>query len=263
MLRNFLRFPLPRFQKAFVSLVWVWLPVCLAAQAASASTGLEMSLQETYAARESEAPEFQASRTVQTAERLAAADSARPPAVPSDSSQAASEVQADPLLPEILSPGEKLMWGEHGFMRVIGAFPLTEESREKELQLRRTMLTVHQIGGFLTLASMVATDYCGQMIVNGESGYEGAKSTLAWTTVGAYFATASLSLLSPPPVIRRPGWSSVSTHKALAWVHFTGMIITPLLGTMIEDKHDLRLYHQISGYVTTAAFAGAMFVITF
>jgi len=181
----------------------------------------------------------------------------------SDAAPAPASLASDPLLPEILSPGEKLLWGRHGFMRAIGAFPLTEESREKELSLRRNMLTAHQIGGFFTLASMIATAYCGQMIVNGETGYEDAKSVLAWTTVTAYFTTAGLSLLTPPPVVRRSDWNSVSTHKALALVHFTGMILTPLLGTMIEDDHDVQTLHQISGYATTVAFAGAMLVITF
>lgn len=173
------------------------------------------------------------------------------------------EVQADPLLPEILSPGERLFWGERGLMRVIGAFPLNEESREQELILRRGLLTAHQIGGFLTLASMIATAYAGQMIVNGDNSYETAKTRLAWTTVGAYFTTASLALLSPPPLLRRAGWSSVSTHKALAWVHFTGMVVTPLLGVMVDGDRDRQMLHQVSGYVTTAAFAGAMLVITF
>jgi hypothetical protein len=189
------------------------------------------------------------------------ADSGRAAA---DSSRPAASLE-DPLLPAILSPGEKVMWGEHGLMRITGIFPLTEASRENELILRRYMLTAHQIGGFITLASMLATVYVGQTIINGNESQSrlDLKSTLAWTTVGTYFTTASLSLLSPPPLVRRPGWSSVSTHKALAWVHFTGMIITPLLGTMIEDKQNLRLFHQISGYTTTVAFAGAMLVITF
>jgi hypothetical protein len=148
-------------------------------------------------------------------------------------------------------------------MRIVGAFPLTEESRERELMLRRGMLTAHQVGGFLTLASMIATAYCGQMLINGESGYEGPKKLLVKTTLAGYFSTAALSLLSPPPVIRRSGWNSVSTHKALAWVHFTGMVVTPFLGYLMDDDEDVRTLHQISGYATTAAFAGAMFVITF
>jgi hypothetical protein len=167
------------------------------------------------------------------------------------------------LLPEILGPGERMFWGEHGLMRTIGAFPLTEESRENELLLRRGMLTAHQVGGFITLISMLATVYYGQMILNGEDGYEEGKTTLAWTTVSLYSVTAALSLLSPPPLIRRKGWSSVSTHKALAWAHVTGMILTPVLGTMLDDRDDLRAFHQISGYATTAAFAAAMLVVTF
>lgn len=168
----------------------------------------------------------------------------------------------DPLLPDIMSPGEKLMWGEHGWMRAIAGLPLNEESREKEMGIRRTMLTLHQVGGYVTLASMIATAFCGQMIVNGHESYEDAKGTLAWTTVGLYFTTAALSLLSPPPIIRRPGFSSLTVHKTLAWVHFSGMIITPILGTFIEDERKVRIFHQTAGYVTTAAFAGAMLSIT-
>jgi hypothetical protein len=71
--------------------------------------------------------------------------------------------------------------------------PLDEESREKELVLRRAMLTAHQVGGFLTLGSMAATAYCGQMILNGESGYGGAKQTLVVTTIAGYFTTAAFA----------------------------------------------------------------------
>ncbi len=169
----------------------------------------------------------------------------------------------DPLLPDILSPGERLLWGEHGWMRSLAGLPLNEESREKEMGIRRTMLTLHQVGGYVTLASMLATAFCGQMIINGHGSYEDYKAPLAWTTVGLYFTTAAFSLLSPPPVLRRPGFSSLTVHKTLAWVHFSGMLITPLLGTLIEDEHKVRIFHQTAGYVTTAAFAGAMISITF
>lgn len=168
----------------------------------------------------------------------------------------------DPLLPAIMSPGEKLMWGEHGWMRSIAGLPLNEDSREKEMGIRRTMLTLHQIGGYTTLASMIATCYVGQMIINGHESYEDIKVPLAWTSVGLYFTTASLALLTPPPIIRREGFSSLTVHKGLAWVHFTGMIITPILGTFIEDERKVRIFHQVSGYTTTAALAGAMISIT-
>jgi hypothetical protein len=193
----------------------------------------------------------------------------------------AQSEQANPayaLLPDVMSPMEKVFWGERGLMRGMG-YPLTQESREKELGLRRGMLTAHQIGGFLTLASMAATVVTGQILINGQSegeghtghahgtehdhGVHGLKTTLAWTTVGLYSTTAILSLFTPPPLIRNKNWNSLSWHKGLAVVHFTGMFITPFLGMMIEDNHDLQTFHQVSGYMTLAALTGAMVVVTF
>jgi hypothetical protein len=70
-------------------------------------------------------------------------------------------------------------------------------------------------------------------------------------------------MITPPPTVRRKQWSSISWHKALAAVHFTGMIVTPILGSQIEDDYDKRHLHQYAGYTTLAAFAGAMMVVTF
>ncbi|MBW8886580.1 MAG: hypothetical protein JF616_02380 [Fibrobacteres bacterium] len=180
----------------------------------------------------------------------------------------------DPLLPAIMSPGEKLMWGKNGLMRKIGAFPLTEESREKEMSLRRTMLTVHEIGGFITLASMLTTVVYGQLTLNGNLSLGETHQAWATATIISYFTTASLSLLSPPPMVRRNEWNTVSIHKGLAIIHFTGMILTPLLADGIAQEErgssspakinrDKAHIHQISGYITTATFAAAMMVITF
>src|SRR5687768_2185257 len=49
---------------------------------------------------------------------------------------------AEELLPEVMSPMEKIFWGRQGWMRGLG-YPLDRDSREKELALRRTMLTAH------------------------------------------------------------------------------------------------------------------------
>lgn len=201
-----------------------------------------------------------------------------PASIPSSSApvdSAAALIPTDPLLPEVLSPGEHLMWGQHGFMRIIGAFPLTEESREREMGLRRAMLTVHEIGGFTTLAAMIATATYGQLTLNGYHSLGDTHMALADVTIGAYFFTAAMSLLSPPPMIRRKEWNSVSIHKGLAIVHFTGMILTPLLadGVAMNERgtgksglqidRDKAHIHQVSGYITTAAFAAAMVAVTF
>jgi hypothetical protein len=164
-----------------------------------------------------------------------------------------------------------MMWGEHGLMRLIGAYPLTEDSREREIRLRRTMLTAHEVGGFLTLASMIATVTFGQMTLNGREDLGETHETLAGVTIGSYFLTAALSLMSPPPMVRRKEWNTISIHKGLALVHFTGMVLTPLLADGIAGEggnqgridRDKARVHQVSGYITTAAFATAMLVVTF
>lgn len=185
-------------------------------------------------------------------------------APPPDTSAAAGEapVAAQDLLPEVMGPMERVLWGRAGLMRHLG-MPLDEETREKEVFLRRGLLTAHQVGGFFTLAAMSATAFTGQQILNGRDNLGDRKRLLVNTTIYSYFLTAALAMAAPPPMMRRPQWSSISWHKALAAVHLTGMLITPILGGQIEDDYDRRHLHQISGYVTLAAFTGAMLVVTF
>jgi hypothetical protein len=182
------------------------------------------------------------------------------------------------LLPDNMSFMERGLWGESGILRGIGiASPLTPEVRKHELALRRTMLTMHQIGGFLTLGSMITAVYFGQRSLNdpntGQKNdpYRSSHQTFVASTIALYAATGLLSVLSPPPLIRRDETSTTTIHKTLAWVHFVGMAITPILGNAIfkrdqfgryADVNQAR-YHQISAYITTAVFAASMIIITF
>jgi len=176
------------------------------------------------------------------------------------------------LLPKNMSIMEKGLWGENGFLRTVGLAPeLTVESRKSELKLRRTMLSIHQIGGFTTLGLMLATCYYGQKIidggVNGRRDYENTKYLFVNLTISAYTLTGLLSILSPPPMIRRDEVSTTSIHKTLAWFHVAGMIITPILANAISSHRQFHMdkahVHQVAGYITTAIFASAMIVITF
>jgi hypothetical protein len=168
------------------------------------------------------------------------------------------------LLPDRMGPMESLMWSEKGLMRKTFDLPLTPESRAKELKARRNMLAIHQIMGFVTLAALEATVVLGQLTYNGNESLGPIHGAMAWTAVSMYFTTASLAIFTPPPSIRRKEWNSVSTHKLLATVHFSGMVLTPFLGRMVANNdRDLRTVHLVSGYVTTAAFAGAMIAVTF
>jgi len=182
------------------------------------------------------------------------------------------------LLPPNMSFMEKGLWGEDGILRSTGiASPLTPQVRMSELRLRRAMLTTHQIGGFLTLASMIAAVYYGQKSLNDPNSgqrsdpYRNNHQLFVTTTIALYSATGVLAVVSPPPLIRRDEMSTTTIHKTLAWVHFIGMVVTPIVGGTILKRGPIGRYvdlnqarfHQISAYVTVSALAASMIVVTF
>ena len=185
-----------------------------------------------------------------------------------------SVVRRPRLQPENLGFFERNLWSENGLFRSMGiAAPLTPESRKSELSLRRTMLVAHETSGFVTLGLMLTTVVYGQKVINQINDKSPSLSLrrthigFADATIATYSLTALLSLLSPPPVIRRDEMSTLSYHRALAWIHVTGIIITPIIAALAKRRgasyeSTLRI-HQVSGYITTTAFAASMIVITF
>ncbi|MFZ1976334.1 MAG: hypothetical protein WAV76_00100 [Bacteroidota bacterium] len=174
------------------------------------------------------------------------------------------------LLPENISFMEKGLWGEDGILRTTGiAAPLTPESRRSELSLRRTMLVAHQIGGFVTLGLMITAVYYGQKMLDENLSNKSDRNShqlFVAATITSYSITGLLAVLSPPPMIRRDESSTTTLHKALAWVHFTGMVLTPILGSMISrhaTNAQIEHFHQASAYITTTALAASLIVITF
>jgi hypothetical protein len=182
-----------------------------------------------------------------------------------------SVVKRPRLLPENLGFFERNLWSQNGLFRSTGiAAPLTPESRKSELKLRRAMLVAHEISGFVTLDLMLTTVYYGQKVLDTYPASRSLRRShvgVADATIATYSLTALLSLLSPPPVIRRDETSTLSFHRALAWVHVTGIIITPIIASLAKKRgaSDLSIYriHQVSAYITTTAFAASMVVITF
>jgi hypothetical protein len=173
------------------------------------------------------------------------------------------------LLPQNMSLWEKSMWGGSGLWRATNIAPLEPQVRQDELGIRRTMLTLHQIAGYATLVSMIGTAIYGQRVINGNFEVLDTHKAFATTTIVLYMTTGAMSLFSPPPLIRRDNWSTTSTHKLLALIHFTGILLTPFLarqvakGNSAEDFDQRRRVHQISGYITTAAFASSIVVFAF
>ncbi|MCS6988238.1 MAG: hypothetical protein NZM06_01850 [Chloroherpetonaceae bacterium] len=171
------------------------------------------------------------------------------------------------LLPKNVSLMERAFWGESGLFRITGVAPLTPESRKRELEARRIMLTLHQASGIATLGLMIATIVAGERYLGGDVALYDAKRALGRATVVAYMTTAGFSLFSPPPAIRRDEWDAISSHKLFATIHFAGMILTPILANRIAspngDYYQKARAHQIAAYVTAAAFSASIISLAF
>ena len=109
----------------------------------------------------------------------------------------------DSLLPDRMVFTQSLLWGEKGVMRKTGWYPLNLELREKELKLRRSMLKLHQIIGYATLAGMITQGVLGTKLYNGEGRLYDTHRMIGDITSISYFTGASLSLFAPPPLTNK------------------------------------------------------------
>jgi len=154
------------------------------------------------------------------------------------------------LLPERMLFTQRILWGEHGLMRSTEKFKLSEESRERELKLRRKMLTAHQVVGYVTLAGMIAQGIIGSKLYNGQSDLKELHEAVGNITTASYFTGASLALFAPPPLINKKvkGFSSIKLHKTMAVIHLSAMIATNLLAEENKQAHRAAAYTLFGSY---------------
>ncbi len=131
------------------------------------------------------------------------------------------------------------------------------------LNKRSHMLHVHQELGLITTAPLVATVLTG-FAAGGRSTSSTTRdvhAALGSTTAVLYGATAYYAIFAP----KIPGTNTegpIKLHKALAWIHGPGMVLTPILGAMaFEQKSKGEKVHGIAGAhgavaVTTAIAYG-------
>jgi hypothetical protein len=169
------------------------------------------------------------------------------------------EIQAPPLIPARMVFTQRLLWGEKGVFRATNLSPLNMEQRQKELKVRRVMLTTHQVLGYLTLSAMVAQGIIGGKLYNGDSSLYNTHKTMADVVNIGYFTTAGMSLFAPPPLINKKvrGFSSIKAHKILATVHFSAMLAT----NIYKDKN--REIHKGAAYTAFGSYALAVLVFKF
>jgi hypothetical protein len=176
----------------------------------------------------------------------------------------AESEQKESLLPTNFIPTQRLLWGEKGLMRNFDAFTLTEEHRDKELEIRGKMIIAHRYLGFATLAGMIAQGIVGQRLYDGHQNLKGLHETIAGAVNIGYFGTASLALFAPPRMSDvHAGFSTLKVHKYLSVVHLSGMIATNVLSGMADRNHNLKALHRATAYTAFGAFFASMVVIQF
>jgi hypothetical protein len=142
---------------------------------------------------------------------------------------------------------------------------------QARLDKRTRMLKMHQRLGLITtvplLATVISGSFAGGKHPNATD--RDIHAGLGAATAGLYFSTAYFSIFAP----RIPGTKTrgpIRWHKALAFVHGPGMILTPILGIMAFDQlnkgekvHGIAKAHGAVGYVTAAAYGAAIVSVSF
>jgi Carboxypeptidase regulatory-like domain len=134
------------------------------------------------------------------------------------------------------------------------------------LDKRSHMLQVHQKLGLITAFPLVATIIASTQAHgrNSSATSRDVHIALGSATAGLYIATAYYAIFAPKvPGVKARG--PIRFHKAMAWIHGPGMILTPILGAMAESQinqgeklHGAAKYHGDVAIVTGIAYGLAL-----
>lgn len=138
------------------------------------------------------------------------------------------------------------------------------------LDKRTHMLKIHQRLGLITTVPLLAT-----LITSVNAGGKNTSTTsrdlhtaLGAVTGGLYFISAYYAIRAPR-VAGTETRGPIRLHKALAWIHGPGMILTPILGAMAFDQrskgekvHGIAAAHGPVAIVTAGAFVAALLSVS-
>ncbi len=141
---------------------------------------------------------------------------------------------------------------------------------QARLDKRSHMLKVHQRLGLIATIPLVAT-----VIAGPGAGGKSTSSTDRYLHLALGSAAGDLYFTSAYFAIRAPKIPGTETrgpirlHKALAWIHGPGMILTPILGAMAFDEksrgekvHGIASAHGAVAIVTAAAYGAAILSVS-
>jgi hypothetical protein len=159
---------------------------------------------------------------------------------------------------------QRVLWGTGGLLKNRYSENDLVANRKMDLKIRRTMLQLHQIGGFVTIGGMLAQGIIGSKLYKGDYKVRELHENVGMAVNLTYGFTALNGLFAPPSAFNRDKKiTSIRLHKWLAVLHLSGMIATNILGSQIEDNISLKPYHRAAAYVSFASLATALVVIKF
>ncbi len=142
---------------------------------------------------------------------------------------------------------------------------------QARLDKRSHMLKMHQRFGLIAAVPLIAT-----VATSFGAGGRSTSTADRWTHLALGSATGDLYFISAYYAIRAPripGTQSrgqIRVHKALAWIHGPGMILTPILGAIAFDQkskgekvHGIASAHGPVAIVTAAAYCAAIVSVSF
>ena len=140
-------------------------------------------------------------------------------------------------------------------------------AQEQALLDRRShMLQIHQKLGLITALPLTATVISGFLAGGRHSdpAHRDLHIGLGSATAGLYGATAYYAIFAPK-VAGVHARGPIRFHKAMAWIHGPGMILTPLAGAMAESQlnqgerlHGIARYHSDIAVITAVAYGLAL-----
>lgn len=140
---------------------------------------------------------------------------------------------------------------------------------QQRLNRRQWMLRWHQRLGLITGGAMFATFFLGHSAgPHGTPTGRNIHVALGTATTALYFTTAYLALDAPKIPGTKPT-GAVKLHEILAWIHFPGMILTPILGYMAyhqeqlgQRPHGIAKLHGLVATVTFFAFVSSIVAVS-
>ena len=148
----------------------------------------------------------------------------------------------------------------------------TQGNPEEQARLdkRTHMLKIHQKMGLITAGPLAATIISG-FGAGGKKTSSGTRdfhAALGSATAGLYFTTAYFAIRAPK-IQGTETRGPIKLHKALAWIHGPGMILTPILGAIAFDQkskgqkvHGIASLHGPVAIITGAAYGAALLSVS-